>query len=362
VPAPKHDLLHRLKRLWRFLDNPRIDAQALQLSLIPTTLAGLGHPHVLGLAIDWTYFDSALPTGRRVRYQTLRIAVPRRGRALPLIHVAYDRDNLPADKRQNLLEEEALLAVVRALPHGVRPVVLATVALGAPPPSRGCKRRAWTMWCALPLELSLVAADGSRWRLGTERIRPGEIRWAPDVRYGQRYQGRPRDLGINVALCWRLPRHIQRRNARQQADEPWYLATNQPSAQQAIAWYRQRFWIEESFKDRKSRFHLKRVRIGSPESLTRLLLALTIALCWLALAALPGSGALPPGWHAAVAQWVAPASSASPWRCLTPYRISRSGGWHTSCKRTPGHDPIDPTRVAHESIVAKSDRSKLDST
>jgi Transposase DDE domain len=70
-----------------------------------------------------------------------------------------------------------------------------------------------------------------------------------------------------------------------------------------VAWYRQRFWIEESFKDSKSRFHLKRVRIGSPERLARLLLALTIALCWLALAALPGNGALPPGWHAAVAQW-----------------------------------------------------------
>jgi hypothetical protein len=37
--------------------------------------------------------------------------------------------------------------------------------------------------------------------------------------------------------------------------------------------------------------------------LTLLLLALTIALCWLALAALQGSGALPPGWHAAVARW-----------------------------------------------------------
>jgi hypothetical protein len=48
---------------------------------------------------------------------------------------------------------------------------------------------------------------------------------------------------------------------------------------------------------------LKHVRIGSPERLTRLLLALTIALCWLALAALPESGALPPGWHAAVAAW-----------------------------------------------------------
>jgi hypothetical protein len=129
--------LHLLKRLWRFLDNPRIDTQALQRSLIPTTLAGLGHPHVLGLAIDWTYFDSALPTGRRVRYQTLRIAVPRRGRALPVLQVAYDRDHLPADKSQNLLEEEALLAVVRALPHGVRPVVLA---------DRGFGRAAFLTW------------------------------------------------------------------------------------------------------------------------------------------------------------------------------------------------------------------------
>jgi hypothetical protein len=85
VPAPKHDLLYRLKRLWRFLDNPRIDACALQLALIPTTIAGLGRPRILGLAIDWTYFDSAPPTGRRIRYQVLRIAVPRRGRALPLL-------------------------------------------------------------------------------------------------------------------------------------------------------------------------------------------------------------------------------------------------------------------------------------
>ena len=106
------------------------------------------------------------------------------------------------------------------------------------------------------------------------------------MRYGQRYQGRPRDLWINVTLCWRLPRHVQR----------------QLRSQQAVAWYRQRFWIEESFKDSKSRFRLKYVRIGSPERLTRLLLALTIVLCWLALAALPGSSALPLGWHAAVAQ------------------------------------------------------------
>jgi hypothetical protein len=96
---------------------------------------------------------------------------------------------------------------------------------------------------------------------------------------------------------------VQRRSRLPQADEPWYLATNQPSAQQAVAWYRQRFWIEESFKDSKSRFHLKHVRIGSPERLTRLLLALTIALCWLALAVSSECGVLPSHWQAAVVAW-----------------------------------------------------------
>ena len=36
-----------------------------------------------------------------------------------------DRDALPANKSQNQIEQDALLAVARALPMGVRPVLLA---------------------------------------------------------------------------------------------------------------------------------------------------------------------------------------------------------------------------------------------
>lgn len=100
-----------------------LPTQATNLALIPHTIAALGPPRVLGLAIDWTYFDSALPSGRRARYQALRIAVPRRGRALPLLQLAYNRDDLPVGQSQNQLEETMLLAVVRALPLGVRPIV-----------------------------------------------------------------------------------------------------------------------------------------------------------------------------------------------------------------------------------------------
>lgn len=67
-------------------------------------------------------------------------------------------------------------------------------------------------------------------------------------------------------------------------------------------WYWQRGWIEQSFKDAKGRFGLARVQVGCPERLSRLLMALTIALSWLTLMGLPEVGGMPGGWHARVAQ------------------------------------------------------------
>jgi hypothetical protein len=125
VSAPKHCLLHHLKRLWGFTDNERVDALAVQLAFVPHTLARLGYPRLIGLAIDWTMFDTTLPSGENIRYQVLRVAVPRKGRALPLLQLAYDRDRLPPERSQNQSEQDALLAVVEALPSGVRPIILA---------------------------------------------------------------------------------------------------------------------------------------------------------------------------------------------------------------------------------------------
>ena len=132
VAAPKHCLLHRLKRLWRFTDNERVDALAVQLAFVPLVVARLARPRWLGLAVDWTMFDTILPSGQRMRYQVLRIAVPRKGRALPLLQLAYDRDRLPPERSQNQIEQDALLAVVEALPAGVRPLILAAGAFAGP--------------------------------------------------------------------------------------------------------------------------------------------------------------------------------------------------------------------------------------
>jgi hypothetical protein len=301
VTAPKHCLLHRLKRLWRFTDNDRLDALVIQTAFIPHTVAQLGHPRLLGLAIDWTMFDATLPSGERIRYQVLRIAVPRKGRALPLVQLAYDRDRLPAERSQNQLEQDALLAVVEALPEGVRPVVLA---------DRGFRRAGFLTWLEYQnldyvVRLSkgscLTEPDGRQWKLGEEGLKPGQLRWAGSVRYGL-YHGRPREIFINVALCFRLPKSRARDSRRKHPEEPWYLATSLKDPRSAANWYWQRGWIEQSFKDAKSRFGLARVQIRCPERLSRLLMALSIALSWLTLMALPEIGALPRRWHAAVAQ------------------------------------------------------------
>jgi hypothetical protein len=301
LPAPKHDLLHRLKRLWRFTDNERVDALTVQLALATSTVARLGYPRLLGLAIDWTMFDTTLPSGLRMRYQVLRIAIPRKGRALPLLQLAYDRDNLPPTKSQNQLEQDALLAVVGVLPRGVRPVVLA---------DRGFHRAGFVSWLqARQLDYvvrlnkgsCITEADGERWKLGEEGLRPGEVRFCEGVRYGL-YHGRPREFFVNVALCWRVSKSRAKNPRRKQPPEPWYLATSLKDAKSAASWYWQRGWIEQSFKDAKSLFGLARVQVGCPERLGRLLMALTIALAWLTLAALPEIRALPRRWHSAVAQ------------------------------------------------------------
>jgi len=302
VALPNHCLLHRLKRLWRFTDNRRVDALEVQLAFVPHVLASLGHPRLLGLAIDWTMFDTVLPSGKRMRYQVLRIAVPRKGRALPLLQLAYDRLNLSPNKSQNQLEQDALLAVARALPISVRPVIVA---------DRGFHRAGFIAWLKghnldyvvrLKKGSCLTEADGSSWKLGEEGLKIGELRFVEGVRYGL-HHGRPRELRINVALCWRISKSRAKNPRREQPKEPWYLATSLKDAKSAACWYWQRGWIEQSFKDSKSRFGLARVRVGCPERLCRLLMALSIAVSWLTLMGLAEGGVVPEGFRSAVVAW-----------------------------------------------------------
>ncbi|HEY8601842.1 MAG TPA: hypothetical protein VIL85_25675 [Thermomicrobiales bacterium] len=226
VARPKHDLLHRLKRLWRFLDNTRLDALALQVAFLPHTLAALGRTRRLGLAVDCPLFDTRLPDGTRRRYQGLRVAVPRCGRALPVLQVAYDRDALPAALGQNQLEAAALLAVLHALPSGVTPVVLADRGCAHAPFLAWLQRHGATFVVRVAKGTCLTEADGTRWKLGQRDPARWHPNWHAAVRYGLHHD-RPRDVTISLTRAGGCP---ATRPATRAATRPPTRGTSPPTS------------------------------------------------------------------------------------------------------------------------------------
>jgi Transposase DDE domain len=151
-----------------------------------------------------------------MRYQVLRIAIPRKGRALPLLQLAYDRDNLPVTKSQNQLEQDALLAIVKALPRSVRPMVLA---------DRGFRRAGFIAWLErhsldyivrLSKGSCITDTSGHQWKLGEERLKPGQLRFAKGVRYGGFTTGVPEICGLMWPYAGRC-RRVEHRGTSAEA-------------------------------------------------------------------------------------------------------------------------------------------------
>jgi hypothetical protein len=303
VACPKHELLHRLKRLSRFLANEPVDPVAVQVAFVPTVLARLGTPRWLGLVVDWTSFETTLPHLRHCRgrrsYQVLTIGLPRRGRALPLLSVADEQGHFPVPGSQNTAEQDALARVLDALPPGVRAVVIGDRAFGRAELIQWLQTRRAAYVLRLKRGALITEKDGARWKLGEEGTRRGGVRWVAGCRYGT-YHDKPRDLWINLACSWRLPKRCRADRRGKEYREPWYLATSLTSLGSAVAWYRQRMWIEETFRDCHATFGLDRVQVAAAPRLGRLVAALNLALAWLHLLALPETAILPRNWAASV--------------------------------------------------------------
>lgn len=194
-----------------------------------------------------------LPTGQRIRYQVLRIGVPLRGRALPLVQLAYNRDALPPDRSQNQLEEAALAAVLAALPVGWRPVVLADAGLARPTFLQFLQAHGVDFVVRIDRGTVLTAADGTRTKLGTEGLRPGQLRLAAAGALWPVPRSAAGPLAQRGPLLEGGPR-APPGSRRAAPDAPWYLATSLSSAGRTVGWYWRRGWIEQSFKDAKARF------------------------------------------------------------------------------------------------------------
>jgi len=118
VPHPQHGLLHRLKRLWRFLHNPRLDETALMLRFTRLSCSVCRSPGLLlPILVDLTYFEP---------FAVLSASVPRAGRALPIAWRTFRR-NLEGETQwsQNLIIETVLKAMLQRIAPSIQAVIVA---------------------------------------------------------------------------------------------------------------------------------------------------------------------------------------------------------------------------------------------
>ena len=261
---------HRLKRLHRFLKNPGVQVERyfplLAAVIWPYRPGGRRTP-LYPVILDWTKVHDL---------SVLFAAVPRKKRALPLAYGVYHPQRLR--KSQNQLERGMLTLVASLLPQSARLVVLADAGFGQTELIRWLQERGIDYVIRLRTE-TLVHYRGKTMPLGSlDTLEDAPILFS-QVDYRDQNPVR-----LNLVVS-------------RKGDKIWYLGTSFSDAEQAVDWYKKRFWIEEMFRDLKSRLGLTRAHLKDEERLARLLLGFQIAYLILALIGLH----LPKRWQAYLA-------------------------------------------------------------
>jgi Transposase DDE domain len=262
--------IHRLKRLHRFLKNPGVQVAAyfaVLAAVIWPYRPGGGRTSLYPVVLDWTQVHD---------WHVLFAAVPRKKRALPLAYEVYHPQRLR--KSQNQLERGMLTLVTSLLPRSARLVVLADAGFGQTELIRWLQEHGIDYVIRLRAE-TLVHYRGKSLPLGSLDTLEG----AP-ILFSQVDYRDEKPVRLNLVVS-------------RKGDKIWYLGTSFTDAEQAVGWYIKRFWIEEMFRDLKSRLGLTHAHLKHEERLARLLLGFQIAYLILALIGLH----LPKRWQAYLA-------------------------------------------------------------
>jgi len=245
---------HCIKRVWRFLRNDGVECEEVSRALMDALAPSRGPVVVL---VDWT--DLA-------PFQQLVFALPRDGRALPILGRTISK---PVEGEVVRAEKDALATLARLAPAG-RPLVLVA--------DRGFGHARWL-------------DDVQNWGWGFVQRVSGFVSvelpgyYGPvaglDIPRGDRV----RDWGW-ATLSNANPRRVRCISVfAEDAKEPWVLVTNLDlPAPEIVRIYQRRMWIEAAFRDWKNRnwgLGLDSCRLSRPERHDRLFVVLALAYAFL---------------------------------------------------------------------------------
>lgn len=242
----------RIQRLRRFLSNAALTVTALYAPFALQLLA-YGQGLHLRLLIDTTTI------GKR---HLLFIALAYRGRALPLVW-----KTVKAHGAVLLKELCPLFDQVEAwLPKDCTITLIGDRAFRSHKIMQECRKRRWHFCLRLMCDEYVTLADGRVYQLRDYPLCQGQRRYEQGVCVTQAGYG-----PVNLALAWDTD-----------AEEAWYIATDESAGAQTLRDYGKRMWIDEMFSDFKGRgFHLDKTHIEEAERLERLILGVALVYVWL---------------------------------------------------------------------------------
>jgi len=248
---------HCIKRVWRFLANRKVETELVSAALLRTFGPALNHRLIV--VADWTDLEP---------YEQLVFALPRDGRAIPILCETIVKSEKKGNKRA---AERRALRRLRALCGRNRQVIMiADRGFGNGRWLNDIKGLGWQFVQRLSGEVC-VEVDKYQGALNDLRVHRG---------------GRSRDLGWGTVIQTNpVPGRVTAVFA-EEAKEPWYLVCNlkheTPAALTRL--YKRRMWIEGMFRDWKNSewgLSLSVTRLSSADRHNRLFVVVALAYTFL---------------------------------------------------------------------------------
>jgi hypothetical protein len=262
VDRPKHGLLHRVKRVWRFVHSSvQWDESALMKRLTILSCSVCRTPGLLlPILVDLTYFDP---------YAVLSANIPSGGRALPIAWRTFRRDlEGEGELSQNLIIRGVLRAMLDRLAKGIEAVIVADREFASADFFRFLKGQHTRFAIRVDAETWILHPNYTG-AMGGIGLKPGGRRiWLTGALYGKE-EREP----VNLLVLWEVG-----------FKEPWLIASDLEDPKLVERLYRKRMKIEHGYRDWKHHLRLKgTAKVKSAQHLAGLITAVVVLYWYLCL-------------------------------------------------------------------------------
>lgn len=242
---------HRLKRLWRFVSNPRVKPGNLMTVWCSWVVKTFVPGRYVTIALDWTTLPGNI--------QCLMAAVPFAGRAIPLLWVTTTYQAFTDS--QNLIEERLISSLTKIIPEEKRIILVADRGFGRASLVNFLIRLNILFTLRVKADVIIQTKDGKKIKLRKLKIKPNQIKWFENISY----RADSKVEKVNLAVTLAEPKVGEK-------EDSWILVTNLRKANTAIKSYQFRFDIEEWFKDLKHELGIDNLQTRNPGRVRKMIL------------------------------------------------------------------------------------------